>query len=344
MNDLTDRQKLVLTLVIHEYIKSAQPIGSQHLVEHFRLDMSSATVRNEMAALTEMGYLRQPHTSAGRSPTEEGYRYFVGNLTQRTDLPENTRRTITHQFYQSRQDVEQWLRLAASVLAFQSRAASLVTAPHPEQAHFKHLELIATRGRQVLLVLVLVGGDIQQQIITLSEPVSQEQLSIVAAHLTQTCQNRDYEAIRAIRAQSDALEQDVLDAVLSQMSHTDHFTTGDVYLDGLTNVLAEPEFSGSDDARRALRLLEERSLLDNLLSRTVMTISPGGVQVLIGGEGTWDELRQCSVVLARYGLPGFATGTLGVLGPMRMSYGHTISTVRFISALLSDLMSETLVD
>ncbi|HPH96364.1 MAG TPA: heat-inducible transcriptional repressor HrcA [Anaerolineaceae bacterium] len=344
MNDLTDRQKLILTLVIHEYIKSAQPIGSQYLVERFKLDMSSATVRNEMSALTEMGYLRQPHTSAGRSPTEEGYRYFVGNLAQRSDLPENTRRTITHQFYQSRQDVEQWLRLAASVLAYQSRAASLVTAPHPEQARFKHLELIATRGRQVLLVLVLVGGDIQQQIITLAEPVSQEQLSAVAAHLTQVCQNLDAEGIRAILAQSDALEKDVLDVVMGQMSRTDRFATGDVYLDGLTNVLAEPEFSGSEDARRALRLLEERSLLDNLLSRTVMTISPGGVQVLIGGEGTWDELRQCSVVLARYGLPGFATGTLGVLGPMRMSYGHTISTVRFISALLSDLMSETLVD
>src|SRR5690242_17094526 len=106
MNELSDRQKFILTLVIHEYIKTAQPVGSQYLVERYKLDMSSATVRNELAALTETGYLRQPHTSAGRIPTEEGYRYFVGRLVQQSELPDNTRRTISHQFYQTRQDLE----------------------------------------------------------------------------------------------------------------------------------------------------------------------------------------------------------------------------------------------
>jgi heat-inducible transcriptional repressor len=120
---------------------------------------------------------------------------------------------------------------------------------------------------------------------------------------------------------------------------------GDVYLDGLTNVLAEPEFSGSEDARRALRLLEERSLLQDLLAhRAQQRQCGGGVQVLIGGEGTWDELRQTSVILTRYGTPGLATGTLGVLGPMRLPYGRTISTMRFLSSLLSDLVSETLIE
>ena len=131
---------------------------------------------------------------------------------------------------------------------------------------------------------------------------------------------------------------------IQEMSRSDTLVAGEVYLDGLTNVLAEPEFSGSDDARRALRLLEERSLLDNLLARTVMTSAIGEVQVLIGGEGTWAELSQSSMVLARYGMPGLATGTLGVLGPMRMSYGHTISTVRFVAGLLSDLVSGSLGD
>ncbi len=115
-------------------------------------------------------------------------------------------------------------------------------------------------------------------------------------------------------------------------------------MDGLTNVLAEPEFAGSEDARRALRILEERSTLQDLLSRSVPQGTIGGVQVLIGGESSWDELRQWSMVLARYGSPGYATGMLGVLGPMRMSYGRSISVVRFLSGLLSDLVSETLVD
>jgi heat-inducible transcriptional repressor len=158
MNDLSDRQKLILTLVITDYIETAQPVGSGYIVDHWGLDVSSATVRNELVALTDMGYLRQPHTSAGREPTEDGYRYFVRQLMGHTDLPAPTKQTITHQFYQAGADVDLWMRLAASVLAHQSQAASLVTAPHPERSIFKHLELIGTRGRQVLMVLVLSGG------------------------------------------------------------------------------------------------------------------------------------------------------------------------------------------
>jgi len=344
MVELSERQKLVLTLVVHEYTRTAQPVGSRHLVEHYRLDMSSATIRNEMAALTEMGLLRQPYTSAGRVPSEEGYRYFVGRLIQNSDLPANTRRTISHQFYQSPQDVEQWLRLAASVLAYQSRAASLVTALHSELAHLKHLELIATRGRQVLLVMVMIGGEIHQELLTLQEPVPQEHLSYAANHITDLCQGLDMDNLSAIDNQLNMLEKEVLVAIQRAMSRSDTEVSGEVYLDGLSNVLSEPEFSGTDEARRALRLLEERSLLDNLLSRTIMTSAVGGVQVLIGGEGRWQELSQCSMVLARYGMPGLATGTLGVLGPMRMPYGQTISIVRFVASLLSDLVSETLFD
>jgi heat-inducible transcriptional repressor len=291
-----------------------------------------------------MGYLRQPHTSAGRVPSEEGYRYFVGRLLQQTELPATTRRTISHQFYQSRQDVEQWLRLAASVLAHQSRGASLVTAPHSDQSRFKHMELISIRGRQVLMVLVLVGGEIHQQILTLAEPVLQEQLSATASRLTQLCQNAGVDTMESYASQLDALGQDVLAMAVQEMTRSDTLVAGEVYLDGLSNVLAEPEFSGSDDARRALRLLEERSLLDDLLARTVMTSAIGEVQVLIGGEGTWADLSRSSMVLARYGTPGLATGTLGVLGPMRMPYGHTISTVRFVAGLLSDLVTGSLGD
>ncbi len=122
MKELTDRQKFILNLVIHDYVQNSQPIGSQYLVDRYNLDLSPATVRNELAALDEAGYLHQPHTSAGRMPTDEGYRYFVGRLLQDTDLPITTQRTISHQFYQSRQDVEQWMKLAVSVLAHQSHA------------------------------------------------------------------------------------------------------------------------------------------------------------------------------------------------------------------------------
>jgi len=139
------------------------------------------------------------------------------------------------------------------------------------------------------------------------------------------------------------LEKDVLEIIIDEMKQADSLVAGDVVIDGLTNVLAEPEFSGSEDARRALRVLEEKPLLQDLLSETVLRgSSVSGVQVLIGGEGVIEALSQCSVVLARYGTPGMATGTLGVLGPMRMPYGRTISIVRFLSGLLSDLVNQNL--
>jgi heat-inducible transcriptional repressor len=344
INDLTERQKLILSLVIHEYSRTAIPVGSQALVTRYNLDISSATVRNELAALTEFGLLRQPHTSAGRVPTEEGYRYFVSRLTRAIDLPDATRRTISHQFYQMRNDVEQWVRLAASVLAYQSRAASLVTPPHPEHARLKHLELIATRGRQVLVVLVMVGGEVRQRLLSLPELVGQEQLSQSSERLTRLFQGADVAEMQARLSQLQGLDADVMAWVIEDMTHEDTTLAGEMYIDGLANVLSEPEFTGSEEARRSLRILEERTLLRDLVARTSASNTQGGVQVLIGGEGTWDELRQWSLVLGSYGLPGLATGTLGVLGPLRLSYGRAISTVRFLSGLLSELMEQSMLD
>ena len=345
MENLTERQKLILALVIRDFIETAQPVGSNRLVEQFNLDFSSATVRNEMVALTDMGYLRQPHTSAGRSPTEEGYRYFVRQLMGHSDLPTTTKRTIVHQFYQAGVDVDRWMRLAASVLAHQAQAASLVTAPRPEQISFKHVELINTYGRQVLMVLVLSGGEVRQQMLSLAEPVTQEKLSSAAQILNSLCQGLDANAIAAVNLQATPLENDIQKLILDEMHRSSRVLTGELYRDGLTHVLAEPEFGEIDLARRALHLLEERPLLEDLLNRTVLTTNDmGEVQVLIGGEGTWEELRDYSVILSRYGSPGRATGTIGVLGPMRMPYGRTISTVRFVASLLSDMVDELMTD
>lgn len=338
--NLGERQKLILALVIRDYIDYAQPVGSKTLVDKYGLNFSPATVRNEMVALTEVGFLHQPHTSAGRVPTEEGYRYFVRQLMGQTDLAPQTKRMITHQFYQAGQDIDHWLRLAASILAHQSQAASIVTAPYPEKARFQHIELISTIGRQVLMVLVLTGGDVRQQVLTLAEPVTQDALSTTAAQLNQLCQGMDKGEVAAMAPQGGALEQDILNLIAEEMDRSGAILDGEVYRDGLTNVLAEPEFAEVDLARRAMKVFEERTFLQDLLTSTILTTNVGGVQVLIGGEGNWEELRECSVILGRYGVPGLATGTLGVLGPIRMSYAHSISTVRFVADLLSNLVVE----
>ena len=342
MPELTERQRTILLLLIRDYIETAQPVGSKRLVERFHLDLSPATIRNEMSALTEMGYLRQPHTSAGRVPAEEGYRIFVGQLMQKAELPASVQNTISHQFFQVRPDVEQWMTLAASILAYQSQGVSLVTAPHAETIRFKHVELISTQGRQVLMVIVMEGGEVDQQILTLAEPVTQDRLSQAAVHLNALLAGLSVEAIAALSSRTDALEQDIITLLVQDMKRTSESASGEIYTDGLTNVLGEPEFAESDEARWAMRLFEERSTLQDLLARASTNSSVGGLQVLIGGEGGWEELRQCSMVIARYGAPGLATGTLGVLGPMRMSYARTIPTVRYVAGLLSNLVNDNI--
>jgi len=343
MPELTERQKTLLLLIIRDYIESAQPIGSKRLAEHYNISVSPATIRNEMAALTEMHYLRQPHTSAGRVPTEEGYRFFVSQMMNKAELPETVQRTISHQFHQSAPDIEQWMTLAASILAHQSQGVSVVTAPHARKAKYKHVELISTQGRQVLMVLVMMGGEVSQQFLTLAEPVSQERLSQTVARLNGLLVGLAVDDIAALSVRSDALDQDILMLIVQDMRRNADSISGEVYTDGLTNVLAEPEFKASDEARRALKIFGEPSMLKDLLDRTSTTSGKvGGLQVLIGGEGVWEELRECSVVIARYGVPGMATGTLGVFGPMRMSYAKTIPAVRYVAGLLSDLVNDTI--
>ncbi len=344
MTTLSERQKIILSLVVHEHIKGSQAVASGALIRDYNLKISSATVRAELNTLTELGYLRQPHTSAGRVPTEEGYRYFVNNLLNQSDLPATTRNTINHQFYQSDKGLHEWLPLAASVLATQNRAVSIVTSPHTKRVAFKHLELISVRGSQVLMVLVLVGGEIRQQIISLDNIYTQTQLSDLAQKINNGCENSTLDEIEQFRLIDEPLSDTILNAVADQMRFSEDYANGKLFMDGLTNVLGADEPVDPDQARVALKLIEERQNLDDLMLRANHNQEIGGVQVLIGCENTWQELRDWSIILTRYGVPEQMSGTLGILGPMRMPYGHAINTVRFVGELLSDLISENMVE
>ena len=337
MDELTPRQRTVLGLVVREHVKSALPVGSRALVESYGLDVSPATVRSELARLEELGYLTHPHTSAGRVPTHEGYRYFVERLIGDAVLPLQERRTIVHQFHQARRDFEQWMPLAASILTHAARGAALVTAPRAEESRYKHLQLIATQGRLVLLILVLRGGVVRQQVLNLIELVDQQVLSEASDRLNQVCSGLTASEIRACVRVLPPLEADVARLALELMESADAGISGTVYRDGLGTVLQQPEFAGGKRLRGLVRVLEERSFLERVLA-DALSPEVGNVRVLVGGEGRWDELRACSLVLSRYGVTGFATGAVAVVGPTRMFYGRAISAVRFVAGVLSDLV------
>ncbi len=340
-DDLTPRQQMILELVVREFVQTGAPVASRTLVEKYGLDVSPATVRNEMARLEELGYLMQPHTSAGRQPTHEGYRYFVERLLREAELPPEERRTIAHQFQQVQTDVEEWMPLAASVLARTARGAALVTAPQAAQPRYRHLQLISVQGRLVLLVLVLQGGVVKQQMLTFPEPLPQPVLAEAADRPNQLCAGLTADEIEPRIGSLPLLEADVARLVVEMMRRASG-TPEEIYHNGLAELLQEPEFQDPPHAHGILRVIEERSYLEAVLAYALGS-SVGSVRVMIGGEGRFDELQACSLVLSRYGIAGLATGALGVLGPTRMLYGRAISAVRFVSGILSKLVYDVFV-
>ncbi|MGD2144769.1 MAG: heat-inducible transcriptional repressor HrcA [Anaerolineae bacterium] len=337
---LTPRQQTILGLTVREYVKTASPVSSRALVENYGLPVSSATVRSELARLEETGHLTHPHTSAGREPTQEGYRYFVERLLGEVELPVREQLTIVHQFHQARHNLEQWMPLAAATLVHTVRGAALVTAPQSERSRYKHLQLISTQGLGVLLVLVLQGGTVKQRMLTLAEPLTQEELSDASDWLNQACFGLTAAEIEDDLDRFRSLETDVARLVSEIMHHVDARSAGPIYSDGLSEVLQQPEFSEGEKAQELVQVIEERSFLRAVMEE-VLGPDVGNVRVLVGGEGRWDRLRACSLVLTRYGVSDFSTGALGVVGPTRMLYGRAISAVRFVAGLLSELVHET---
>ncbi len=337
-NDLprrTARQEQILSLIVQEYIRDPQPVGSRTLAEDFGLGISSATVRNEMGVLEQHGLIYAPHTSAGRVPTKKGYRYFVHRLLRDVRLPPNERRRIAREFDRAPADLEEWMRAAAVALSRTAQSAAVVTLPRAPESHFKHLELIATHGRLVLMVLVLRGGSVHQQILTLAEPVPQDVLSHTAQIINLSFGALTAEEIRhKARTHANPLAREVAELVADAMAQANQ-SARDVYRYGLSEIL--PKFS-DDEAQQAVRVLEERGVLDDLLSETLAPDQPD-LRVVVAGEGRWEELSHLSMVIGRYGTPE-ARGALGVLGPTRMRYGRAISAVRYVAHLMSGLLDE----
>ena len=333
MPQLSDRQRKILGLVVRGYIEDGAAIGSKTLVGRFRLNVSSATVRNELARLTEMGYIVQPHTSGGRIPSEMGYRYFVQRLINDFELPVLEQQTIQHQFHQARIELEQWMRLAAAVLANTSQGAAFVTAPRTRMNRFKHVELVATSGRLVLMIFVMYGGQVTQQMLSLPTPMPQAQLRQASDELNRRFEGRTFDEINAQVSHLNELELDVTRLILEVIGRSDRMAATDIYRDGLSNLLDD------DGTRTAVRMLEERSLLNDVVADAFEDDNQG-VQIIIGGEGRWEELKYCTLILSRYGIGNGLSGEVAVLGSMRMPYGRNISAVRYVSDIMSGFVQD----
>ena len=336
MANLTARQQQILKIIISEYIQTGTPIGSKSLVKKYQLDISSATVRNEMSTLEELGYLMQPHTSAGRIPTETGYRYFVERLMGDAQLSPTEQLMIQHQFHQARLELDQWMRLSAAVLAHSTQSASVVTSPRVNQCRVKHIELISIHEHLALLILVLQEGSLKQQIIQLEPPHTQDELRSISRQLTEIWATGNGGTVAATATTLTGLSAQVATVIIDTMQRVDDRKTSELYHAGLLHLLEEHTVQ-NDTLEQIIRVVEERQLLEQLIGQN---LPHKGVQIIIGGEGKWDDLSQVSLILSRYGTAEGASGALGVVGPIRMPYGRAVSIVQYMSHLMSNLISD----
>jgi heat-inducible transcriptional repressor len=354
-NTLTERRERILKLVVQEFIDKAAPVASDMLVRMYELPVSSATVRNELAMLEEMGYLTQPYTSGGRIPTDSGYRFFVEHLMDSAPLTDEEQGRIRHQFTQVRSDIDEWIQLAASVMARTAQNASVVTPPRAYKVRFKHLELIAIHETVTLMVLVLHDGTVMQQMLTLDTLPPQPELRSLSAHMCERCADMRVDRIEELVAQDHqqhppgftSFEHQVLNLVIQMMHQAEDQFNEQIHRDGLLEMLSQPEFIPAlvkenpnraiERMRQTLELLTSNKAIGSLL---LQALSRDGVHVIIGEEIGNEDMREYSIVLSRYGIDGTATGVVGVIGPTRMYYPRSISTVRYVSFVLSDLVGE----
>ncbi len=337
------RSQAILRAVIEEYVTTAQPVGSLALVERYGLGVSSATVRNILADLELAGLLSHPHTSAGRVPTDAGYRFYVESIAETLPLPAVEQLMIRHQFGQVEFASEHWFRLAATTLAGLTRSAGIATPAKPSFAHIRRVDLVVANERMASLILVLREGAIKQSAVILDEDdaVDQPMLNRVAGLLNEKL--IDLTATLAETVVSTLRDTDHLERVARRVGERivrilrdyDATTVEEVFSDGLLNVMEAPEFAHSDKLRQVFTALENRVYLAELVGSVATS---GQILIFIGAENPHEEMHGVSLVLAPYGHPGQAIGVVGVLGPTRMSYPQAIGTVRFVSGLMNELV------
>ncbi len=332
---LPPRTATILNSIVHQYIAKATPVPSQSLVNEYKLAVSPATIRNEMAHLEQGGYITRPHPSSGGIPSDKGYRFYVESLRD-VRLPSSEQFLINHLFYQVEKAIEKWLSLTTTIIAQLAQNVAIVTIPKPLECRFKHLQLIVLQNLLALLVLVIHGARVKQKLMTFDQAVSQSQLTAIANKLNTAYSGLNSSQILAKEIEHP-LEQQITDSLVKLMQTEEQPDYEDTYIEGWHFMLNQPEFVHSHQMLDLMELVEHRKLLETIAPHQPPT---PGMQVIIGKENKAKIIQNYSVVICQYGSPSEVIGTISVVGPTRMPYAHTIATVNYLSSVLSLLVAE----
>lgn len=328
---LTERQRLILNAIIDDYIRSAEPVGSRSISKRGEVGFSPATIRNEMSDLEELGFLEQPHTSAGRIPSHKGYRYYVDHLVRLGELSHHELDVIKMFFAERIQEIEQVVQHAASILSNLTNYTSIVLGPEVFSTTLRHIQLLPLNSDSAVAIIVTNTGHVENRTVKIPEGISPEELEKVVSIL-----NSKLTGVPLLHLKSKLFTEtgEELSKYVSRYEELINMLEGifvneqqnRIFLSGTTNMLTQPEFKDVDKLKMILDLLEETPTMVKMFSS-----APEGIQVRIGTENKIEAINSCSLITATYTIEGQSLGTIGILGPTRMDYSKVISLLDFLS-------------
>ncbi|WP_274651947.1 heat-inducible transcriptional repressor HrcA [Paenibacillus humicola] len=335
---LTERQRMILNAIVDDYIRSAEPVGSRSISKRGDVAYSAATIRNEMADLEELGFLEQPHTSAGRIPSIKGYRYYVDHLVKLGEVTERDLQTIRSFFAEKMNQLEHIIQHAAMILSNMTNYTSIVLGPETFTNTLKHFQLVPISEDAAVAIIVTNTGHVENRTVTIPPDIGMSDMERAANILNKKLadvpiarlKSKLYSEVgRELGRYIDGCEH-LLDMLGDALSGEDEHR---VFLSGTTNMLKQPEFKDVEKVKTLLDLLEETPTLMRMFASV-----PSGIQVRIGTENEHDAIASCSVITATYSIDGQSLGTIGILGPTRMDYGKVISLLDVLSKDMAVLL------
>lgn len=337
---LDERKYLILQAIIDDYITTAMPVGSRTISRKSGVGFSPATIRNEMSDLEELGYLDQPHTSAGRIPSVKAYRLYVDHLMKSAKLSNDEREQMHEHLNHRSEQVESVIRSAASMLSDATHYTSVIVAPKLRTLRIKHVQLVPVAERTALMIIVTNAGIVKDAVLHIPEGLDADHLYAISKMITDRLADKPLEAVRQSFSEllRDAeINRKLLGEALTVIERKlEQEDSSDVVVGGSSNLLNYPEYSDVEKARNFLSVLESKDTLRKLVGRD------GGMEVTIriGPENGVPELADCSIVTAHYRVGDTSSGTLGIIGPTRMNYNRVISVLDFMGCALSEVLSD----
>lgn len=338
---LDERKLKVLYAIINSYIMSGEPIGSRTISKLYDLGVSSATIRNEMSDLEDLGFLNKPHTSAGRIPSDKAYRLYVDSLLKLDNSNidnNNLKKEIRKILNEESKELDQLLQNTAKILSKITSYTALAISPQLSKSKIKHIQLIPIDNNQILLVLVNNSDLVKNTIFKVDSTIPSSQLNIISNYLTQKLKGISFSEIsNKIDFKEMYAYKEILDEILPILSDSvDSMDSIELYSDGITKLLNFPEYKDIDKAKSIISFIEDKDLvLDVLMEDEIVE----GIKIIIGNENIYAPIRDCSIITASYNINGKNIGKIGVIGPTRMDYLRVINTLRLFSLNLSEIIN-----